>query len=64
MATAGTVKTLTRKVEFTGGYADVIDDADNTTCGELSFAGGRAAPSSGSGAARRRPREEICTGET
>ena len=33
----GTVTTHTRRVEVTGHYADVIDDSDNNSCGELNF---------------------------
>jgi Tol biopolymer transport system component len=34
---AGTVKTLSRKVIVTGGWADVIDDSDNSSCGEITL---------------------------
>ncbi|HEV7720007.1 MAG TPA: hypothetical protein VGO60_01920 [Iamia sp.] len=36
MAT-GAVTTHTRQVKITGQYADVIDDSDNSSCGELAF---------------------------
>ncbi|HMJ79270.1 MAG TPA: hypothetical protein VK507_25015, partial [Iamia sp.] len=33
----GTVTTHTRRVEVTGQYAEVIDDGDDNSCGELNF---------------------------
>jgi len=33
----GNVTTLTRRVAVTGHYADVIDDSDNTSCGEYTL---------------------------
>ncbi|HEV7720006.1 MAG TPA: hypothetical protein VGO60_01915 [Iamia sp.] len=37
VANGGTVTTHTRRVEVTGQYAEVVDDSDNNSCGELNF---------------------------